>query len=164
MALVLAIIYLVKINYDQLIARFPEGGGAVAATGAAFGEGWAFFPLGALIVDFVLTIAISVAAAASAIIAYFPSIEGSRTAIALGLLVCVAGLTWFGHLGRRVFASMTVAFVASAVPVITLGWLAPHGLGRSPVQGSGGGVGALTVLLAFPVAMALATGVEAPAS
>src|SRR5439155_20539393 len=36
--------------------------------------------------------------------------------------------------------------------------------GRAPVQGSGGGVGALTVLLAFPVAMALATGVEAPAS
>ena len=35
----------------------------MAATGAAFGEGWAFLPLGALIVDFVLTIAISGAAA-----------------------------------------------------------------------------------------------------
>src|SRR5438132_10894635 len=49
MALVLGIISLVRINYDQLIRRFPEGGGAVAATGAAFGESWAFVPLGALI-------------------------------------------------------------------------------------------------------------------
>jgi len=73
MALVLGIISLVRLNYDQLIRRFPEGGGAVAATGAAFGEGWAFLPLGALVVDFVLTIAISVAAATSAVIAYLPA-------------------------------------------------------------------------------------------
>jgi amino acid transporter len=67
MGMVLGIISLVRLNYDQLIRRFPEGGGAVAATGAAFGEAWAFFPLGALVVDFVLTVAISVAAAASAV-------------------------------------------------------------------------------------------------
>ena len=164
MALVLAIIYLVKVNYDQLIRRFPEGGGAVAAAGAAFGEGWAFLPLGALIVDFVLTISISVAAAASAVIAYFPSLDGGRTWIAIGLLTFVAALTWFGHLGRRVFATMTAAFLAAAVPVIVLGFLAPSGHGTAPVEGTGGGVGFLTVLLAFPVAMALATGVEAPAS
>jgi amino acid transporter len=56
MGLVLAIIGVVRLNYDQLIKRFPEGGGAVAATSVAFGEAWAFVPLGALIVDFVLTI------------------------------------------------------------------------------------------------------------
>ena len=55
------VVSLIVLNYDQLIRRFPEGGGAVAATGMAFGEGWAFLPLGALVVDFVLTIAISVA-------------------------------------------------------------------------------------------------------
>ncbi|MBI3648973.1 MAG: APC family permease [Actinobacteria bacterium] len=164
MSIVLAIIYVVKVNYDQLISRFPEGGGAVAAAGAAFGEGWAFFPLGALIVDFVLTISISVAAAASAVIAYFPRLAGGRVAIALGLLVFVAGLTWFGHLGRRVFATMTVAFLAAAVPVILLGFVSPASHGAAVVEGARGDVGLLTVLLAFPVAMALATGVEAPAS
>src|SRR5437660_4983932 len=83
MGLVLAIISLVRLNYDQLIRRFPEGGGAVAATAVAFGEAWAFAPLGALIVDFVLTIAISVAAASSAVIAYFPGLADRRTLIAL---------------------------------------------------------------------------------
>jgi len=66
MGVVLAIIALVSVNYHQLYARFPEGGGDAAATGTAFGEGWAFLPLGSLIVDYALTISISVAAGASA--------------------------------------------------------------------------------------------------
>ena len=39
MAVVLAIIALVSLNYHHLYARFPDGGGDAAATGAAFGEG-----------------------------------------------------------------------------------------------------------------------------
>jgi hypothetical protein len=163
MGMVLGIISLVRLNYDQLIRRFPEGGGAVAATGAAFGEAWAFFPLGALVVDFVLTVAISVAAAASAVIAFFPSLAPFRTEIAVGLCCLVAALTWFGHLGRSVFAWMTVAFIAASVPVIVLGFLAPEHFGEAPLHGAGESTFA-TVLLAFPVAMALATGVEAPSS
>ena len=163
MLLVLAIISLVRLNYDQLIRRFPQGGGAVAATGAAFGEGWAFLPLGALIVDFVLTIAISVAAASSAAIAYFPSLAPHRTSIAIVLCCVVAGITWFGHLGRSVFATMTVAFVLAVIPIVVLGVFAPHGTGGAPLQGTGDS-SVWTVFLAFPVAMALATGVEAPSS
>jgi amino acid transporter len=45
MALVIAIIGLVIMNYHQLIARFPDGGGAAAAAGKAFGEAWALYLL-----------------------------------------------------------------------------------------------------------------------
>ena len=38
MALVIAIIAVITINYHQLIGQFPEGGGAAAAAGAALGE------------------------------------------------------------------------------------------------------------------------------
>src|SRR4249919_2090574 len=85
MAIVVAIIGLVIANYHRLVARFP-GGGDAAAAGTAFGEGWAFLPLGALIVDYALTIAISVAAASSAVIAYQPSLGGVRVPLALVLL------------------------------------------------------------------------------
>ena len=78
MGLVLGIIVLVSVNYHQLYARFPEGGGDAAATGKAFGEGWAFLPFGSLIVDYALTISISVAAGASAIIAYVPGLAPFR--------------------------------------------------------------------------------------
>src|SRR5256885_2569088 len=110
MALVIVVIAIVTLNYHQLVARFPDGGGSAAATGTAFGEAWAFLPIGALVVDFVLTIAISVAAGASAIVAYFPMLASLRVLVALGLLVLVAGLTWFGHGGRTIFAVLTLFF------------------------------------------------------
>ena len=165
MGVVVGIIALVSLNYHQLYARFPEGGGDAAATGAAFGEGWAFLPLGALIVDYTLTISISVAAGASAIIAYVPGLAPARIELALGLLCFVAGLTWFGHGGRLVFAAMTIAFVAVAVVVIAHGFIAPVAHGSSPLAPAGHPhLASVGVLLAFPVAMALATGVEAPSS
>lgn len=161
MALVVAVVALVVTSYHQLVARFPGGGGSAAAAGTAFGEAFAFVPMGALIVDFVLTISISVSAGASAIISYVPALAPWRLPLALLLLVAVAGVMWFGHLGRLLFAALTIAFLAVAilVLVLTLGAqpqaypavAAPHG---PP----------LSVMLAFPVAMALATGVEAPSS
>jgi len=46
MLLVVGIIALVDVNYHQLVGRFPEGGGAAAAAGGAFGEAWAFIRIG----------------------------------------------------------------------------------------------------------------------
>ncbi len=161
MALVIGVVGLVVASYHQLVARFPEGGGAAAATGRAFGEGFSFIPMGALIVDFVLTIAISVSAGASAIISYAPSLAPMRLGLALGLLVIVAGLMWFGHLGRAFFALLTIAFIVIAFMVLVLGInVLPTPV--EPVQPLHGAP--IAVLLAFPVAMALATGVEAPSS
>lgn len=163
MVLVVAIIALVILNYRQLIIRYPHGGGAAAATGEAFGDRWSFIPIGALVVDFVLTIAISVSAGASAIIAYVPALAPWRLLLALGLVLLVAAITWFGHLGRLVFAAMTVAFIVVAAIVLVYGLAAaPQSVGA--VTNDPGRPAALAVVLAFPVAMALATGVEAPSS
>jgi amino acid transporter len=163
MALVVAIIALVITNYHQLVARFPEGGGAAAAAGRAFGEPWAFIPIGALIVDFVLTIAISVAAGASAIIDYLPGLAAERIPLALVLLIAVAALTWFGHGGRAVFAVMTLLFIATTVAVLA-GGLHAHPTHVGMITHRTANPTFVAVLLAFPVAMALATGVEAPSS
>lgn len=163
MVLVVAIIALVILNYRQLIIRYPQGGGAAAATGEAFGDQWSFVPIGALVVDFVLTIAISVSAGASAAIAYFPALAPWRLLLALGLVLLVGGITWFGHLGRLVFAAMTVAFViVSAVVLVYAFGAAPQPVGTT--ADTPGHAPVIAVVLAFPVAMALATGVEAPSS
>jgi amino acid transporter len=163
MVLVVAIIALVILNYRQLVVRYPQGGGASAAVGEAFGDRWSFLPIGALMVDFVLTIAISVSAGASAAIAYFPALAPWRLALALVLVVLVGGITWFGHLGRLVFAAMTMAFIIVSAIVLL------YGLGATPqpvgtITDTPGHASIIAVVLAFPVAMALATGVEAPSS
>jgi hypothetical protein len=163
MGAVMGLIALVIINYHQLVARYPLGGGAAAAAGDAFGEAWAFVPIGALIVDFVLTIAISCAAGAAALIAYLPALAPWRVPLALALIVAVGGLSWFGHLGRAVFATMTVGFVAVALLVLFYAAGAqPHPTGT--ISSTPPHPPLVAIALAFPVAMALATGVEAPSS
>jgi hypothetical protein len=165
MLVVLAIVVLVSVNYHQLYAMFPEGGGDAAASAAAFSEGLAFLPLAALVVDYALTIAISVAAGASAIIAYLPRLAPTRLLLAVVLLLMVAGLTLFGHGGRAVFALMTVSFAIIGSVVILRGTQAVPGHHIVPAGAPASQHFApLAVLLAFPVGMALATGVEAPSS
>ncbi len=162
MVVVVFIVALVVASYHHLVARFPEGGGSAAATGSAFGEGLSFVPMGALVVDFVLTISISVAAGASAIVSYVPALAPYRLLLALGLLCVVAFLMRFGHLGRAVFALLTIVFVVIAVVVLVSTLDEPAGV--APAEPGLLHGAPLTVMLAFPVAMALATGVEAPSS
>lgn len=164
MGVVVGIIALVTLNYWQLVRAFPEGGGSPEAAGRAFGEEWSFLPIGALVVDFALTIAISIAAAGSAVIAYVPAVGSARIVLDLALVAFVAGLTWFGHGARLIFAAMTSLFLVAAAMVLAIGWAAPHSSsGHAPLTGSVG-TPWIAVLLAFPVAMALATGTEAPAT
>jgi hypothetical protein len=164
MGLVVGLVALIVFNYHALVGRFPEGGGAAAAAGSAFGEAWSFLPIGALIVDFCLTIAISVAAAASALIADLPGLAPARIPLAVGLLLLVGGLSWFGHGGRVLFAGMTLAFLAVAVVIIVHGFVDPA-LGAGPaITDKADHRPFFAVLLAFPVAMALSTGIEAPSS
>ncbi|MFR9797108.1 amino acid permease [Streptomyces sp. MS06] len=164
MSLVVGLVVVVTANYWQLVRRFPQGGGAAAAAGRAFGPRWTFLPIGALVVDFVLTIGISVSAASSAVIALLPALAPARVPLALVLLLVVAGLTWFGHGGRLLFAVMTVLFVAASVAVLVLGFAAPHAVGSAPASVAPGHGAVIAVVLAFPVAMALATGIEAPST
>lgn len=161
MALVLVVIAIVAAGYHQLVRRFPDGGGSAEAMATAFGDGWAFLPMGALIVDFALTIAVSCTAGASAIIARFDGLAPVRVPVAIGLAVLVVAGCAVGRRGRMGFALATLAFIGCAVWVLLLG------AGKPTVGGSPQLVGDMriaAVLLAMPLGMALATGVEAPAN
>src|SRR5262245_11481002 len=164
MALVIATIAVIAATYHQLIRRFPEGGGGARSVGTAFGDGWAFIPLGALLVDFVITVAISCAAGASAIIAYVPGLESGRVLLALLLTCLVAAGISFGHRGRVAFATATLLFLGVAAIVIAAGAIDPaqapvHAKPSEPLIAD---ASLIPALLAMPLAMALATGIEAP--
>ncbi len=100
--------------------------------GTAYGDAWAFVPLGALLVDFVITVAISCAAGASAIIAYVPGLEPERVLLALVLTGVVAIGISLGHHGRVAFAAATLLFLALAAVVIVAG--ARAGPGHRPAR------------------------------
>jgi hypothetical protein len=167
MTVVVAIVFVVVTTYHQLIGRFPTGAGGPKAVAVAFGDGWVFVPLGALLVDFTLTVAVSCSAGAAAAIAYLPELADARLPLALGLAAAVALGILIGHRGRVGFAIATQAFLVMAAVVIVAGVFA------DPVSGGGGAAGAgssplfadasfAAILVAFPLGMALATGIEAP--
>ena len=164
MALVLATIAVIAATYHQLIRRFPEGGGGARSVGTAYGDAWAFIPLGALLVDFVITVAISCAAGASAIIAYVPELEPERVVLALVLTGLVAAGISFGHRGRVGFAAATLLFLALAAIVLVAGAFseAQAPINEKPPAPLVGDATLIPALLAMPLAMALATGIEAP--
>lgn len=167
MATIIAIIAVISATYGDLIRRFPHGGGGPEGVAAAFGDGWAFIPLGALLVDFTLTVAVSSAAGASALIAYFPGWEDVRTPIAIGLVAVVAAGVLLGQSGRAAFAVATQVFIVLALVVVALALAAHPGPDTARAAGtvplvSDASLG--PVLLAVPLGMALATGVEAPSN
>jgi len=166
MALVVAIIVVVSATYHQLIGRFPTGGGGPKGIAVAFGVGWAFVPLGALLVDFTLTIAVSCAAGASALIAYSPELAAARVPLALTLTSLVASGVLMGHRGRIGFAIATQVFIVLVFVILIKGAFADPVAGTAAARPSGAPLVAhaefLPILLAMPLGMALATGVEAP--
>jgi Amino acid permease len=168
MAAVVAVIAVISATYHQLIGRFPGGGGGPEGVAKAFGEGWAFVPLGALLVDFTLTVAVSCAAAASALIAYVPELEAVRIPIGLALVTIVAGGVLLGQFGRVMFALATLLFVVLALGLIGAGaFVEPAAQGANHQRPGtplleGAALG--PALLAIPLGMALATGVEAPSN
>jgi hypothetical protein len=58
---------------------------------------------------------------------------------------------------------MTSLFIVASLIVLAIGWTSPHSTGHEPITGSASPA-LIAVILAFPVAMALATGTEAPAT
>lgn len=169
MGVVVGIVVVVAITYHQLIGRFPEGGGGPEAVARAFGEGWAFLPLGALLVDFTLTVAISCSAAVAAMIAYAPEISAVRLPIALAIAIVVAFGVLAGHRGRVAFALAAQGFLLIAAFVLIAGLFAdPAGAHAGAAAGAGGPLltdaSLAAVLVALPLGMALATGIEAPSN
>jgi hypothetical protein len=167
MALVVGVIVVIAITYHQLIGRFPEGGGGPEAVGNAFGEGWAFLPLGALLVDFTLTVAVSCAAAAAACVAYAPGLEAVRLPLALAIAGVVALGVLAGHRGRIGFALAAQAFLLVAAVVIVAALFATPVEAAAPAAAGGpllADASFSALLLALPLGMALATGIEAPSN
>ena len=86
----LAIVLLVAIltiSYSQIIFEYPQGGGAYTVASSNLGELPALTAAAALMIDYVLTVAVSVAAGIAAVTSAVPALFPHR--VALGLLAIV---------------------------------------------------------------------------
>lgn len=167
-AVIAAILAIVVFSYRQTIHAYPSGGGAYIVAKDNLGELPALVAAAALLIDYVLTVAVSIAAGVAAMTSAFPQWHLNRTEMALGFVVVLmlGNLRGIRESGR-IFAIPTYFFVVSLLVVIAVGaWRAGTG-GLEPVDVAaaippGGQPLTLFLLLtAFSNGCTAMTGVEA---
>jgi amino acid transporter len=173
-AVIVALMAIVVNSYRQTIRAYPQGGGAYQVAHENLGQLPGLVAAAALLVDYTLTVAVSVAAGVAAITSAAPALFDLK--VPLGVAV-VAVFAWGNLRGIResgtIFSAPTYVFIASMGVVILLGMVrvlmgeAPGSLWqaappRHPIEP----VEALSVLLilrAFSSGSAALTGIEAVA-
>ncbi|MEU8824751.1 APC family permease [Streptomyces sp. NPDC048636] len=159
-------------SYRQVIAAFPNGGGAYAVAKAYLGRRAALVAAASLVLDYVLNVAVSVTAGVAALTSAFPALHEDRVGICLAVLVLVTAVNLRGIVeSARLFIVPTAIFVSGVFAIIVAGLLrsgpvsAEAAAGHASVLGQGASsVGALLLLKAFASGCSALTGVEAVAN
>ena len=163
-----AILAVVVFSYRQTIHAYPSGGGAYIVAKDNLGEAPALIAAGALLIDYVLTVAVSIAAGVAAITSAFPEWHINRVEMTLGfvLVLMIGNLRGIRESGR-IFALPTYFFVVSLLALIAVGvWRALSGTVypievTAPIEPLGQPLTLFLLLTAFSNGCTAMTGVEA---
>lgn len=166
--LIAAFILLVSISYTQVIHAYPQGGGVYNVARKNLGEYPSLLGAASLLVDYVLTVSVSVAAGVAAITSAFPSLFLHR--VLIGILI-ILFLMWANLRGVResgkLFSVPTYIFILMFLGMIGYG-LFRHVQGTFPIMTYEGGVmgytsvlGLILVFRAFASGCTAMTGIEA---
>ncbi|ARJ06309.1 amino acid transporter [Cnuibacter physcomitrellae] len=170
-AAVVLLLVVVMLSYRQLVKAYPSGGGDYEVAHRNLGEKAGLIVASALLVDYVLTVAVSVASGVDNIISALPFLNPWRVELAIGFVVLLMAVNLRGvRESSKAFAIPTYVFIASVALMIVVG-LARVALGDAPVaesaqfgvQAENIGQAAVILLLlrAFSSGCSALTGVEA---
>ncbi|HUZ40738.1 MAG TPA: APC family permease [Acidimicrobiales bacterium] len=168
---IVALLAILVFSYRQVIDAYPGGGGAYAVSRANLGVSASLVAAAALIVDYTLTVSVSIAAGVGALTSAFPSLSPGTVPICLAILAIVTLLNLRGlGASARAFLLPTLLFIVGLLAIIVVGLFHPLGLheaqpGRSLLSTHGlQVVSVLLVLKAFSAGCSALTGVEAIAN
>jgi amino acid transporter len=173
---ILFVMVLVLLSYREIVMVYIRPGGSYVVARENFGPRIAQVCAVALLIDYVVTVAVQVAAGTAAVASAFPAIGGYKLEICLGvvLLMCLGNLRGIKEAGRA-FAVPTYLFAGAVILMIIVGLIRevlgdlhpyPRGLPGTYGLGSGSaglitGVMIFTLLRAFANGGASLTGIEA---
>ncbi|MCU1477062.1 MAG: family permease, partial [Subtercola sp.] len=171
---VIVLLIAVVASYRQLVKAYPSGGGDYEVAHKNLGEKAGLVVASALLVDYVLTVAVSVASGVDNIISALPFLNDFRVEMAVGFVVLLAAVNLRGVAeSSKAFAIPTYVFVGSVLLMIVVG-LTQTALGHPPTAESShygmqaqslGQVAVILLLLrAFSSGCSALTGVEAIAN
>ncbi|NJP41006.1 APC family permease [Oscillospiraceae bacterium HV4-5-C5C] len=121
---ILSLLIILIFSYAQIIQHYPNGGGAYIVSLENLGEKPALLAAAALVVDYIMTVAVSISAASMAILSAFPELDGYQVWISL---FCILMLTLGNLRGMResakLFGTPTYLFIALMVLMIIAGFI-----------------------------------------
>jgi amino acid transporter len=168
---IVVLLAILVFSYRQVIDAYPGGGGAYAVSRANLGPRASLVAGASLIVDYTLTVAVSIAAGVGALTSAFPSLSSATVPLCLAFLALITLMNLRG-LGEaaRAFLLPTMLFIFGLLAIIAIGLVHPLAVGV-PQPGhsllSTHGLQAVSVLLvlkAFSSGCSALTGVEAIAN
>jgi amino acid transporter len=168
---IVVVLAIVVISYQQTIRAYPNGGGSYIVASDNLGRGPGLVAAGALLTDYVLTVAVSIAAGVAALTSIFPALFDLRVAIGLAFVA----MLWLGNLrgireSATIFAIPTYVYLFAIYALLAFGmwqlvggtlpeytpppgWLEGHDIGQT--------LGILLILRAFAAGSVALTGTEA---
>lgn len=165
-ALLVLLMVAVGISYRQTIPAYPHGAGSYIVAGDNLGAGAGLTAAAGLMIDYVLTVSVSVAAGIHAVTSALPGLTGLT--VPLGVLVIamlLAGNLRGVRTAGNIFVLPTYAFIAALLAVLGAGFLRAGGRGFAalppPDVPAAEGLGLLLVLRAFASGAVSMTGIEA---
>ncbi|WP_019770071.1 APC family permease, partial [Streptococcus sobrinus] len=165
--MVLVLLASLTISYQQVIHAYPKGGGAYVVSSENLSPSWGLIAGGSLLVDYMLTVAVSVSSGADAITSAFPVIKEHNLAISvvLVLVLMVMNLRGLRESARSLMIPVYL-FIVSILFLLLYGsyqiivghlpYMATAHIGQSV-----SGVSMILLLRAFTSGSASLTGVEA---
>jgi len=168
---IVALLAIVVVSYEQIIHAYPDGGGAYIVAYDNLGQLPALIAAAALLMDYILTVSVSVSSGVAQIISAYPGLFAYRVVICI---LCVIFITVINLRGVResgaAFAIPSYFFILMMILTIGTGLfrLFTGSLGTVPnpplmehVGETVSGVTAFILLHAFSSGTAALTGVEA---
>ncbi|MFZ0091032.1 MAG: APC family permease [Solirubrobacteraceae bacterium] len=159
---------LLVISYAQVITAHPDGGGAYAVSKANLGSWPALLAAASLVVDYVLTVAVSLAAGAASLASVFPGLAHHLLLVALAGLVLLTAVNMFGISESAKFLIVPAAiFLVSILVTIGVGLVRSHPeatIGTHEVPAITASLGVILILKAFASGCSAVTGIEAIAN
>jgi amino acid transporter len=168
---IVVVLAIVVISYQQTIRAYPNGGGSYIVASDNLGRGPGLIAAAALLTDYVLTVAVSIAAGVAALTSIYPGLFDQRVAIGLGFVAVL----WIGNLrgireSANLFAIPTYVYLVAIYGLLAFGlWHAANGSlphytpppAALDNQGVGQALGLLLILRAFAAGSVALTGTEA---
>ncbi|NKQ52524.1 APC family permease [Amycolatopsis sp. K13G38] len=133
---VVVLLVVVVLSYRQVVQAYPSGGGSYEVASRNLGRSAGLVVAGALLVDYILTVAVSVAAGVDNIISAVPELNPYRVLINIVFVVLLTAMNLRGvRESGRTFAVPTYAFVVGVLLMIVIG-LVETLVGHRPVAES----------------------------